>query len=220
MELVRSPGVYRAGGFLYTPNLLPGTRVYGEELRTEGEIEYRRFDPDRSKLAAWVQNGGRTWPFQRVQRVLYLGASHGTTVSHVSDILPRAHIYAVEKSPRAFAGLLNLAQARDNVFPILADAQLPERYRARAGDVDLIYQDLAQRNQTSILVENARACLKPHGFALLQLKTRSVTQTRSPRAVLQGATDELERDGFRVQEVVDLAPFSRDHFGLALQWEA
>ena len=150
----------------------------------------------------------------RVEKVLYLGGAHGTTVSHLSDALPSAEIYVVEKSAAAFAPLLALARTRPNLLPILADAPLPERYAADVGDVDLLYQDVAQRAQAAIFVENARACLRPHGDALLMLKVRSVTQSRPTRAVLADARRELEAGGLSVRESVDLAPFSRDHVAL------
>ena len=67
----------------------------------------------------------------------------------------------IEKSPLSFAPLLELARRRSNLLPILADAQLPERYAADVGTVDLLYQDIAQRGQARIFAENASACLAP-----------------------------------------------------------
>ena len=54
MEATGLPGVYRHGRDLYTQNAEPGRKVYGEDLRTEGSVEYRRWDPFRSKLAAYL----------------------------------------------------------------------------------------------------------------------------------------------------------------------
>src|SRR6056297_302530 len=68
-----------------------GLPVYGEP--TDGE--WRAWDPNRSKLAAMVElgfdlgmDGGPD------ERVLYLGAASGTTVSHVADF--SGPTYAVE----------------------------------------------------------------------------------------------------------------------------
>lgn len=217
MEVTPWPGVYRDGGELFTKNLDPGHRVYGEPLRREGEAEFRAWDPYRSKCAALLRKGAPADLFGPVTGVLYLGAAHGTTVSHLSDVWPSAPVYAVEKSPASFAPLLALARRRSNVLPLLADAQLPERYRAEVGEVDLLYQDVAQRDQARIFVDNADACLAPGGRGLLMLKVRSVTQRRPTAAVVQEARGELRRGGFTVVGEVPLAPFSRDHVAFAVR---
>ncbi len=214
MEPSAFPGVYRSGRDLYTINALPGESVYGEPRRTEGGKEYRQWDPFRSKLAAYLLNGARPPLFEGIRSALYLGGSHGTTVSHLGEILPDAPIFVIEKSPRSFAPLLALCKRRANLLPILADAQLPERYAADAGTVDFLYQDIAQRGQARIFSENADACLASGGRGLLMLKVRSVSQSRSAPSVLAEARRELSAHRLRVGPVVDLAPFSRDHLAL------
>ena len=149
--------------------------------------------------------------------MLYLGGAHGTTASHLSDLWPDAEIFVVEKSPTSFAPLLALARRRTNLLPLLTDAQLPERYRADVGLVDLLYQDVAQRHQASIFVENARACLAPGGSGVLMLKVRSVTQRRPGPVVVREARAELQRAGLAVRAEVALAPFSREHVALVVQ---
>ncbi len=216
MEAAGWPGVYRRGKELFTQNLVPGRRVYGEELFHEGEVEYRHWDPWRSKLAAYLLKSRPGKFLEGVGTVLYLGGAHGTTVSHLSDALPAARIFVVEKSPTTFAPLLALARERPNVLPLLADAQLPERYAADVGVVDLLYQDVAQRDQAKVYRENATACLRGGGDGLLMLKVRSVTQSRPARAVLGEARRELEGAGLSLRESVDLGPFSRDHLALRL----
>jgi fibrillarin-like pre-rRNA processing protein len=204
--------VYRIGRDLYTRNAVPGESVYGEDLRSESGAEFRRWDPWRSKLAAYLSKAAPSPLFEGVRTVLYLGAAHGTTVSHLSDALPDAAIFAVEKSPPSFAPLLALARRRANILPILADAQLPERYAADVGPVDLLYQDVAQRDQTRIYRENAAICRARGG--LLMLKIRSVTQRLPPGEVARGARRELAAAGHRVGTGVDLGPFSREHVAL------
>jgi len=208
------PGVYRIGRDLYTRNAVPGEAVYGEDLRSESGSEFRRWDPWRSKLAAYLGKAEPFPLFQGVRTVLYLGAAHGTTVSHLSDALPDATIFAIEKSPPSFAPLLALARRRSNVLPILADAQLPERYAADVGPVDLLYQDVAQRDQPRIYRENAVTCRARTG--LLMLKIRSVTQRRAPGEVARLARRELTDAGHRVGAGVDLGPFSREHVALPI----
>src|SRR5208282_1889113 len=215
MEPTNWDRVLREGRDLYTPNRgPPGDRVYGETLRTAQGVEYRQWDPFRSKLAALLVKGGPPDLWAGAHKALYLGGAHGTTVSHLSDLLDPAPIFVIEKSPTSFAPLLALAQRRTNVLPILADAQLPERYRADVGEVDLLYQDVAQRNQAAIFVENARAVLSSGGRGILMLKVRSVTQRRPVAAVVRETRAELDRGGIEVRAEVGLAPFARDHVAL------
>jgi len=217
MEPAGWSGVFREGPGLYTVNREPGVRVYGETLRSERSVEYREWDPFRSKLAAFLLRGAPRDLFGPCRGALYLGGAHGTTASHLSDLLPETPIFVVEKSPTSFAPLLALARRRENLLPLLADAQLPERYRADVGEVDLLYQDVAQRNQVQIFLENARACLAPRGRGVLMLKVRSVTQRRPPASVVREARGALVAGGLKVEAEASLAPFARDHVAFALR---
>lgn len=214
MQATEVRGIFREGRDLFTVNRTPGVRASGETLRTVEGVEYRLWDPFRSKLAALLLRGVPPEIFADVRSVLYLGAAHGTTVGHLADVLPEAPIFAVEKSPTSFAPLLAFARQRPNVFPLLADAQLPERYRAEVGRVDLLYQDVAQRNQAQIFVENLQACLAPGRSGILMLKIRSVTQRRPSSAVVREAKQILENASVKVRSEVPLAPFSREHVAL------
>lgn len=71
-------------------------------LQEGGEkIEYRVWNPFRSKLAAAVLAGVDNIHIKPGARVLYLGAASGTSVSHVSDVVgPEGCVYAVEFSHR------------------------------------------------------------------------------------------------------------------------
>jgi fibrillarin-like pre-rRNA processing protein len=206
--------VFRRGKELYTRNARPGERVYGEELVREGDEEYRHWDPWRSKLAALLLKAPPEPWFTTIRSLLYLGGAHGTTVSHLSDALPEASLYVVEKSPVSFAPLLALCRRRANLYPLLADAQLPERYRADVGEVDLLYQDVAQRTQAQIFAENAEACLAAGGRGILMLKVRSVTQRRPAPSIVAEARRTLEKRGWKVRATVDLSPFARDHVAM------
>src|ERR1041385_1017921 len=125
MRSTQLPGLFEDKGFLWTENKNPGTAVYGERLRKAGPKEYRHWNPHRSKLAALaMKDSGTPWPDPKGD-VLYLGASTGTTVSHVSD-MTSGTVYAVEFSPRSVRDLLWNVEPRPNVVPIPEDAGKPD----------------------------------------------------------------------------------------------
>ena len=109
--------VYFKDGNVATKNLNPGISVYGEELIKEDE-EYRLWNPRRSKLAAALLNGLENLEILDTSKVLYLGASTGTTVSHISDIVINGKVYAVEFSPTTAKKLVRLSHQRLNIAPI------------------------------------------------------------------------------------------------------
>lgn len=57
------------------------------------KIEYRVWNPYRSKIAAAVIGGVSDIYIRPGVKVLYLGAASGTTVSHVSDIVGKDGIF-------------------------------------------------------------------------------------------------------------------------------
>ena len=196
-----------------TLNLVKGNNVYGEKLiKYEGE-EYRLWDPFRSKLAASLKKGMKSMPIMNGSKVLYLGASTGTTVSHVSDIVGSSGIvFAVEPATRVARELIeNVALKRKNVVPILEDARKPQSYFAVFGKVDVVYCDIAQPDQTEIAILNCRAYLKQGGVMLLVVKTRSIDVTMEPRAVVLQESNKLEKNGFSLGQVINLEPFDKDH---------
>lgn len=209
-------GVFTDGAWLLTQNLVPGTAVYGEALVREGDVEYRRWDAARSKLAAYLKRGGNVWPFSPTTTVLYLGAGSGTTASHVSDLCPQGNIVAIEISPRVFRDLVRLAETRGNLLPILGDAARPDTYASRVGSVDVLYQDVAQRNQVGIFLENVRF-LRSGGIGYLMIKARSVDVAARPADVYAGAMAELRRHGLEIQDERSLQPFQEDHSALVVR---
>lgn len=208
-------GVFTDSDRLFTKNMLPTSRVYGERLYLQGEAEYREWMPSRSKLAAHLKLGGKFFPFSEDTRVLYLGAASGTTASHVSDIVTNGAVYCVEISPRSFRDLVVLCEKRKNMVPILADATRPEDYKLMVENVQTVYQDVAQKNQTSILVRNMEAFGADSG--MIAIKARSEDVTKSPERVFREAESSLKMQGFKVVEVVPLEPFEKDHAMIAVE---
>lgn len=98
---------------LVTKNIVPGESVYGEKRISvdadEGnKVEYRVWNPFRSKLAAGVLGGLDDIFIKPGAKVLYLGAASGTSVSHVADIVGPVSFflsfYSALWTVRGFAG--------------------------------------------------------------------------------------------------------------------
>jgi fibrillarin-like pre-rRNA processing protein len=207
--------VFTDGNRLYTRNAVPGVAVYGERLVRQGDEEYRDWNPRRSKLAAYLKKGAAVFPFGRDTDVLYLGAAQGTTVSHLADICGEGTIYAVEISRRSFQKLLDISASRPNVMPILGDARKPEGYGRLVGRVGVVYQDVAQRDQVGIFLENLEY-LRPGGFGLLFLKSRSVDVAANPKAVYAETRQRLVK-AVTVVQVVPLEPYEGDHAAFLIE---
>jgi len=201
---------------LATVNLAPGTQVYGEKLVEVEGTEYRLWDPYRSKLAAAILRGMKGVPISEGVKVLYLGAASGTTVSHVSDIIGQSGTaYCVEISSRPLRDLLLVCNRRPNMVPILADASKPCKYCSLIEQVDVIYQDVAQPEQTEILLSNIRAFLRDGGHAMFAIKARSIDVTKEPREIFREEMEKLERE-LEVLDAKILEPYEKDHAMLLL----
>ena len=201
------------GKFLATQNLIDGNSVYGEKIIKFDDIEYRLWDPFRSKLAGAIMKGLKENPIKESSRVLYLGASTGTTVSHVSDIIGNnGIIFPVEPSVRVARELLeNVCSKRKNIIPILSDARNYLKYYGYFGIVDIVYSDIAQPDQTMIAIDNCKSYLKDNGDLLIVIKTRSIDVLTDPKIVTQNEAKKLEANNFTIIQIINLEPFEKDH---------
>ncbi|MEM4257881.1 MAG: fibrillarin-like rRNA/tRNA 2'-O-methyltransferase [Candidatus Thermoplasmatota archaeon] len=215
MKETKIKGVYQEKDRLFTvnPPQCHGMKVYNERLVTVDDVEYRSWNPYRSKLAAALQKG-LVLDLTPTTSVLYLGAATGTTVSHLSDIITHGIIYAVEYSPIAATKLLTVCEKRTNIIPILEDAFHPDRYSPYVSPVDLIYQDISQRNQAEIFITNIKRYLKPDGRALLMVKARSIDVALKPKQAYEQVINILKKDDLIVHQKIELAPFEKDHAAL------
>lgn len=196
-------------GRLYTVSSCPGKRVYGERLvRWNGE-ELREWDPRRSKLGAYLAVGGQTFPFEKDSRVLYLGASSGTTASHVADVCSDGKVYCVEFAQRMFRDLVKTCEDRPAMIPILGDATKPGEYRMFADTVDIVYQDVAQKRQADIICDNMDEFSAPIG--MVAVKARSEDVTASPEKVFEEAEARIRERGFRILDARSLEPYEKAH---------
>lgn len=195
---------------LYTKNLSLGNNVYGEPLVRQAGIEYREWNITRSKLGAAIAKGISQIGFRKGEIVLYLGSASGTTVSHVSDILEEGMVFALDFAPRSLRDLVFLCEQRKNIAPILADANKPESYANRVCQVDFVFQDIAQRNQVEIFLKNIDMFLKPGGFAMLSVKSRSIDVSKKPAQIFKQVKQDLEKH-LKIIDYRELDPFEKDH---------
>ncbi|WP_276271560.1 fibrillarin-like rRNA/tRNA 2'-O-methyltransferase [Haloarcula litorea] len=182
-----------------------GHPEYGE--RTDGE--WRRWDPHRSKLGAMLELGLDTG-LEGGETVLYLGAAAGTTASHVADFA--GPTYAVEFAPRPTRDLLDVADHRGNLFPLLKDAREPATYAHVVEPVDVVVQDVATRGQGRVAALNERF-LRPDGRLLAAIKARSEDVTADADAVFADVLAAVE-DEYEVLATERLDPYHDAHLGV------
>lgn len=226
VEAHRHAGVFIARGkedALVTKNMVPGESVYGEkrvsvdvpaadDASAPSKVEYRVWNPFRSKLAAAVLAGVDHIHIKPGAKVLYLGAASGTSVSHVSDIVgPTGAVYAVEFSHRSGRDLVNMAKKRPNIVPIIEDARHPLKYRMLVPMVDVVFADVAQPDQARIVGINAASFLKNGGAFVISIKASCIDSTAAPEAVFAREVKKLVELQLKPKEQVTLEPYERDH---------
>ena len=196
---------------LYTKSLDPGNKVYGEYLTIENGVEYREWNPGKSKLGAAILKGAQNVGIRKGSVVLYLGSASGTTVSHVSDMIGKEGIvFAVDLSATVMRDLLFLCERRENIIPILESASHINELAKRVCMADVLFQDIAQRDQVGIFLNNVDAFLKDGGYGLLAVKARSVDVTAKPKAIFQQVKAQLEKKVIII-DYRELEPFQKDH---------
>lgn len=183
-----------------------GPPVYGEP--TDGDR--RVWDAGRSKLGAMLEHGMDT-RLRGGESVLYLGAASGTTASHVADFA--GPTYAVEFAPRPVRDLVDVAEPRGNLFPLLKDARRPRTYaHVVESDLDVIIQDVATRGQATVACRNAEF-LEDGGLLLAAVKARSEDVVADPQDVFDEVLEQLGAE-YEVLETRRLDPYHVDHLGV------
>ena len=195
---------------LCTKNLVSGQKVYDEKLIKTNQGEFREWEAHRSKPAAAIYKNLHQFPLKKDMKILYLGVASGTTCSHFSDIIGKeGMVYGIEIGERVIRDLIPVAEKRKNIVPILADARKPEEY-PWVEQVDLVYADIAAKEQSEILIRNTKMFLKPKGFGMIAIKSRSIDVTKNPKVVYKEQRKILE-SFFNVIDFVTLNPYEKDH---------
>ncbi len=196
---------------ILTRNLTPGIKFFNEDLISDNNTEYRVFDPSRSKYAAAIMQKILNLPIKENDIILYLGASHGYTCSYLSDIIKeKGFIFALDISARVVRDLVKICEIRKNICPLLFDANKPDLYRDKITKVDVIYQDIAQRNQVDIFLKNVDIFLKNNGYCILCIKARSIDVTKNPKEIYKQVENLLNKR-LKIIDFKTLDPFQRDH---------
>ena len=210
------------GRAIWTLNAVPKRSQYGETLRKFRGTEYRRWDPTRSKLGAAISRARETQydllP-QEGDTCLYLGAGHGTSLSHLHDQVCGANnekegrIIAVDLSPRCLRDLVHLAKLRPGLVPVLGDARKHAAWGVMVSTkVDWLLQDVSQVGQAEIFIKAVNRFLKPGGKALLSLKAASERfSEEGEKQVFRDVREQLESAGLNIEEQIDLHGLEDNH---------
>ncbi len=205
------PGVFFIKDKIAVKNIIRGFRPFSEELAEIGGEEYRLWDPNRSKAAAAIAKGIKEFPIGRGTKILYLGIAHGYTASFLSCVVGKSGmIYGVEISERTFRELMPIAAKYGNIAPMLADARNTDLY-GWIEPVDVVYEDVADTQQTDIGIRNCRRFLKKGGYFMLSIKTRSIDVTKSPKKIVEQEIQKVKDAGFFILDWKMLDPLERDH---------
>ena len=187
--------------------ILDSGNYYTTDLNTKKK---RFWDPNRSKICAGLKKGINMLPITADSKVLYLGSAEGYTISYISDLADNGVVIGVDISPISTQKFYLLCKERNNLLPILASANEPDSYKHLIDfKVDVIIQDVAQKNQVEILKKNADVYLKEGGFVILSLKTTAISQGKTENII----NKEVEKFGkdFNIVEKKRLDPFEKKH---------
>ena len=216
-------GIRREGRSLWTRNAVKEFQLEEREGRETAEMNGVFGTPTDLKVAASILKTKRdasTLLPDSGSTCLYLGASSGGTVSHIHDNVCGAgnhhggQVVAVDISPRMMRNLVKLAERRQGLVPVLADARNPLAVAPYIrGKADWLHQDLSIGDQAETFVRMTSAFLKQGGTALLSLKAASErwmeggddARFEHTKSIIEGC-QHLE-----LLEVIDISVFEEQH---------
>lgn len=211
-KLEQIPNVYQDGKKLFTRSIDKNS-FFGETVMMRDGHSHREWDANRSKLAAGLMKGAPATGIKEGNVILYLGGSHGYTTSFLSDVIGKSgFIFSVEIAPGVARELVSISEQRNNIVPVLADANHPEEYQELVPKkFDFVFQDIAQKNQVEIFVKNCNEFLKEDSFAMLAIKARSIDVTKKPHEVYEEVKQQLKKAKFSIVGWKTLHPYEKDH---------
>ena len=93
----------------------------------------------------------------------------------------------------------------------MSDANQPEKYIYMVPKVDLIYQDISQRNQAEIFIKNIKKFLKINGQGIMMIKARSIDVSLKPKKAYDLVCSKLKESHLKIVDTIDLSPYEKDH---------
>lgn len=149
------------------------------------------------------------------ENILYLGASTGTTVGHLSKITSGL-IFGVEISAHMAIRLVNLAIERKNIIPVFSDARNVEYIEniLEKTNIDILFQDIPSRDQVNILVKNSKLVDK-NCKIFLSLKTQSISQ-KNWHQVSKDVEKEL-KENFKIIDIKNIDSYHQKHYFFVLK---
>lgn len=84
--------------------------------------------------------------------------------------------------------------------------------------MNLIYQDISQRNQTEIFIKIITKYLKKEGQGLLMVKARSIDASLKPKQAYKLLADKIREYGFTIIHSIDLLPCAKDHAAIVISF--
>ena len=101
------------------------------------------------------------------------------------------------------------------MLPMLKDAMDAMAYSDEVGTVDVIYQDVAAKDQAEILLRNSEL-LKSGGIAYVAIKSQSISISRAPSEVYGEFLEKVSRR-FEILERIDIEPYDSLHLFVVLR---
>ncbi|MHA2182172.1 MAG: fibrillarin-like rRNA/tRNA 2'-O-methyltransferase, partial [Promethearchaeota archaeon] len=172
----------------------------------------------RSKIAALILENPTNDFLSDDLNCLYLGASSGTTISHLSDIVTNGIIYGIEFADRSIRQLIQNTSRRKNIIPIFEDARYPEKYaKSIFSKIDLVYQDVSQPNQAEIALNNSNYYLNDNGLLILAVKSQSIDSIQKSEYIYAQEKSILEKGGYEIVESINIHKYAANHIVLLVK---
>ena len=156
---------------LATKNLVKGTETYKEKIvRVNGE-EFLEWNPYSCKLAAAIRNGLQILPIMKNFRIICIGATDGSTISHISDIVDsRGSVFVIDSNKNKKSFLNKLTTTHKNIISVSDNPHEQLYSTSITGKIDVLYVDIPQLDQTELAIQKYSSLLKTGGFLMLTAK--------------------------------------------------